>query len=102
MNNQEQELFHRIRKLFGNGTPGPLMDDERGESPIHVENLEPFEHNLNMPQGEQSMHGEPADRWLDTPNTSFGGRCPRSFLDGTEEERDLLLRIIESVADGAF
>ena len=33
---------------------------------------------------------------------TFGGRCPRSFLQGSKHERDFLLQIIESVEDGAF
>ena len=42
------------------------------------------------------------DSWLDTPNPSFGGKCPRSFLDGTDEQRTFLSGIVDSIEDGAF
>ena len=102
MNIENQDLLKRIEKLFDHVPAEPLRVEEHAKSPIFVESLEVFEHDLTMPPGEQTTHGNPADRWLDTPNTTFGGRCPRSFLQGSKHERDFLLRIIESVEDGAF
>lgn len=102
MNNENQELFNRIRSIF-DAVPAKLpADDKLATSRVLVAAPGEFEHNLNLASAEQGMHGNPADRWLDTPNTTFGGRCPRSFLQGTKKERDFLLRIIESLEDGAF
>ena len=106
MNNTSQELLSRIRRLF-EGVPSKLPGDDNGdgklaESPIFVAGPGEFDHGLSLPSPEQGIHGDPADRWLDTPNTTFGGRCPRTFLQGTQKERDFLLGIIESVEDGAF
>ena len=102
MKNENQDLLNRVQKLFDPVPAKPLGEDEQAKSPIFVASTQVFKHNLSLLPGEEDMHGDRADRWLDTPNTTFGGRCPRSFLEGTKQERDFLLRIIESVEDGAF
>ena len=102
MKNKDQDLLNRVRKLFDLVQAKPLGENEQLKDPIFVASTQVFEHNLNLPPGEQDMHGDQADRWLDTPNTTFGGKSPRSFLQGTKHERDFLLRIIESIEDGAF
>ena len=99
-----QELERQIKTLFsGKRADANNQPDGSGEaeSPIHVESLEEFPLNAKM-AGEQAADAARAEHWLDTPNSGFGGERPRSFLNGTKEQRDFLLGIIKSLEDGAF
>ncbi len=40
--------------------------------------------------------------WLDTPNPTFGGCCPRAFLNGTDDQKAFLDGVLSSLEDGAF
>ena len=40
------------------------------------------------------------DVWLDTPNDQLGGRPPRDFLDGGDDEREFLHDLLQSARFG--
>ena len=42
------------------------------------------------------------DAWLNTPNPTFGGCCPRAFLNGTKDQKAFLDGVLSSFEDGAF
>ena len=95
------ELDRRLRVLFGVLPPGP--DAAPTGSPYAAgEDIEPFD--VRSPAGA----AEPADAeaalaaWLATPNPSFGGLCPRSLIDGTDDQRAFLAAFVSSIEDGAF
>ena len=45
---------------------------------------------------------EAAAVWLNTPSPTFGGLCPKKFLEGTDDERAFFDGILSSLEDGAF
>lgn len=98
----------RIVALFGTTVPdGDAVTHDRS-SPFDTTNeLEAFDIPLASATSPDSAGEEPdacetAAKWLDTPNATFGGACPRAFLQGTDEERTFLAGIVASIEDGAF
>lgn len=107
MNQDKRSLEMRIVALFGTVAPdGNAVTD--GNSPFDTTNeLAAFEIPLALTAPSDDVSEEPdaceaAAQWLDTPNATFGGACPRTFLQGTEEERTFLAGIVASIEDGAF
>ena len=97
-----EQLFQRIRVLFGiapvESTPWP--DDSPYSS---AEGIETFQ-ITDMPalDAEPGDPSEAAAMWLNTPNPTFGGLCPKIYLEGNPDQRAFLHSILSSREDGAF
>ncbi len=95
-------LEERIRALFDPCPPGVPVCEPPEDSPYRL-NSEIAEIPLEIPGASGAPEAEDAaDAWLATPNAVFGGRCPRVFLDGTDEEQAFIEGVIESIEGGAF
>ena len=97
------ELVRRIQALFGDR---PAHDDMvppiAGSPYVEPGDSKPFDIDI---RGLGSRPADPEDAariWLDTPNPTFGGRCPKLFVDGTDEQRAFLDTVLSSLEDGAF
>ena len=94
----KSRLESRIRELFCENQDSGRTSNLTGECKKPFCKRDSIE-ELNIPA---AMGLPPMDSWLDTPNPSFGGKCPRSFLDGTDEQGTFLSGIVDSIEDGAF
>ena len=97
------ELVRRIQALFGDP---PATDNivrlVAGSPYAEPGDSEPFD--IDIP-GLGSRPADPEDgatTWLNTPNPTFGGLCPKLFVDGTDQQRASLDTVLSSLADGAF
>ena len=93
-------LRELIDQLFGvvETPPCPARDESAFLAALTVERFD-----IDVPVRVDEPNPVAArDAWLDTPNTAFGGRCPRSFVDGSAEERGYLAGVLQSLRDGAF
>ena len=108
MGPDKHSLETRIVALFGTTVPDGDAVTRDDASPFDTSNeLEAFDVPFVSDASTDEAGGEPdgckaAAKWLDTPNATFGGACPRAFLQGTDEERTFLAGIIASIEDGAF
>ncbi len=104
------DIEQRIRILFG---PAPAFaarppDGSPYSAAAEVETVDISEAASLLAQfGNGRVAREPdpvaaADAWLDTPNPTFGGLCPRAFLRGTPKQRAFLDGVLSSLEDGAF
>lgn len=96
------ELVGRIQALFGRP---PAHDDivplVAGSPYAEPGDSKPFD--VDIPGfGTQTDPKDAATTWLDTPNPTFGGLCPRLFVNGTDQQRAFLDAVLSSLEDGAF
>ena len=101
-------LQDRILALFGsrsqfNTYDGKVPDD----SPFFVEEVEKLGelHDVPFIDGEPNKEYDAdtlSNFWLDRPNPTFGGKCPRTFLNGNKEQQKFLSGIISGIEDGTF
>lgn len=64
----------------------------------------PESFDIEIP-GVRVQPAEPQDAatiWLNTPNPTFGGLCPKLFVNGTDQQRAFLDTVLSSLEDGAF
>ena len=94
------ELRRRIDTLFG-VAERPDTSPPDATSPVaSADEVECFTIPLPDPRPEATNPVHAANKWLDTPNATFGGLCPRNFLDGSAEQRAFLTNILSSLEDG--
>ena len=97
------ELVRRIQALFGdppaNDNIVPLI---AGSPYAEPGDSKPFDIDI---RGHGSRPADPEDAattWLNTPNPTFGGLCPKLFVDDTDQQRAFLDTVLSSLEDGAF
>ena len=107
----------RIVTLFGASVDTPAAAPPAPDSPYsaaaEVEPVEISEEvvaSLRTQFGNGRVAGElspeaAVDAWLGTPNPTFGGLCPRYFLEeegATDDQQAFLNGVLSSLEDGAF
>ena len=95
------QLLERILTLFG-GDRAEYAQVPSNDSPyVSAPNDESFKIRVAQRARLLSENGF-AETWLATPNPTFGGNSPQSFVNGTDEQRAFLDSILSSFEDGAF
>ena len=97
------ELVGRIQALFG----GPSAHDDvvplvAGSPYAEPGDSKPFDVDIPGFGTQPAAPKDAAMAWLDTPNPTFGGLCPRLFVNGTDQQRAFLAAVLSSLEDGAF
>ena len=99
---ETQQLFERIRALFGivpRETATPTSDSPYASG----DDIESFQiEHMPLAGGKPADATEAATAWLNTPNPTFGGFCPKIYLDGSPDQRAFLDAVLTSLEDGAF
>jgi hypothetical protein len=80
---------------------------EASDDAVNTATRQAVQHSPSSgPPSRSELEGEVAEvvmhpgLWLDTPNDLFGGRAPREFLDGGDEERALLHDVLQAARFG--
>ena len=99
-----EDLSQRIDILFGVAEPVDRAPAPADDSPDISEEVDAalLKH---FGKGGAARKPDPSaavDAWLDTPNPTFGGCCPRAFLNGTDDQKAFLDGVLSSLEDGAF
>lgn len=98
-----ERLLQRIHVLFGvvpaeHAVPAPSAD-----SPYSVSaRVESFDVGIPDKRLKPDDPAKAAAAWLNTPNPTFGGLCPKIFIDGTDDQRAFLDGVLSSLEEGAF
>ena len=97
---ESDRLYERVRVLFGVEPAQGVRTPDQADSPYAPpDNVGTFE--VQVPPAATEPE-DLTDAWLSAPNPTFGGCCPREFLDGDQEQRAFLASILSSLEDGAF
>lgn len=96
-------LFQRIRVLFGvvpadHAVPAPSTDSPYSVS-AHIESFDVGIPDTGLRPDDPA---KAAAAWLNTPNPTFGGLCPKTFIDSTDDQRAFLDGVLSSLEEGAF
>ena len=99
---ETQHLIERIRVLFGvdRCEPEPTPPNSPYASTGAADTFQ-VEY---MPRSDvhPADPDEAANAWLNTPNPTLGGLCPKICLHGNPEQRAILDAVLSSLEDGAF
>ena len=99
---ETQHLIERIRVLFGvvPCAPTPAQPNSPYASTGGVDTFQ-VEY-MPLSDVHPADPNEAANAWLNTPNPTFGGLCPKIYLHGNPEQRAFLDAVLSSLEDGAF
>ena len=101
-------LHDRILALFSTKSRSSTNDYQvSDDSPFCFEKVEELGvyHDVLLIEGGQNKEIDAdtlSNFWLDSPNPTFGGKCPRTFLNGNDEQQCFLSGIISGFEDGSF
>lgn len=97
------DIVERVQVLFGAVCAGQRSEAPLASSP-YASSAPVESFDILIPQaGEEPTDPEKAATvWLNTPNPTFGGRCPKQFIHGTDKQRAFFAGILSSLEDGAF
>lgn len=100
-NLEPQALYKRVKALFGVKSNLEILPPDEEESPyVSVGEIGTFD--VDIPQVSTNEPEDQKEYWLTTPNSTFGGRCPKEYLYGSQDQRTFLASILSSLEDGAF
>ena len=99
---ETQHLVERIRVLFGGvpcePAPAPPKSPYASTGGVDTFQVEDMPRSNAQP----ADPNEAANAWLNTPNPTFGGLCPKIYLHGKPDQRAFLDAVLSSLEDGAF
>lgn len=99
-NLEPQELYKRVKTLFGVKNNLEFQPPDEDSPYVAGGKIGTFE--VDIPHVSTTEPEDQTEYWLTTPNSTFGGRCPKEYLYGSHDQRTFLASILSSLEDGAF
>ena len=99
-NLEPQVLYKRVKALFGVKSNLEIQPPDEDSPYVSVGEIGTFD--VDIPRVSTNEPEDQTEYWLTTANSTFGGRCPKEYLYGSQDQRSFLASILSSLEDGAF